>query len=194
MPQAGSPLLRNSCVSGEWLLIKLDDHSVCDYFDCGNDDLNEYFRVDAKPHKAQLLTQTYCLSNIADASKPVALLDFSNDAVKLEHYKKLVKIPHGKQHSFWPAVKLTRLGVQKQYQRHHIGTHVLNMVKVFFVKDNRTGCRFITVDAYNDPGIIEFYRKNGFTDLPYDESDKTVPMIFDLLPFRPPESFEFQIG
>ena len=194
MPLAESPLTRNSCISGEWLLQQCEDYSLCDDFDCGNTDLNEYFHVDARLHKAQLLTQTYCLLNIADISKPIALLDFCNDALKLEHYKKVVRVPHGKQHSFWPAVKLTRLGVQKEYQEKHIGTHLLNMVKVFFVRDNRTGCRFITVDSYKDPGIVEFYSKNDFMVLPHDISAKTVPMVFDLLPFQPPESFEFQIG
>lgn len=45
---------------------------------------------------------------------------------------------------------------------------------------NRTGCRFLIVDALNEDKVIEFYRKNGFY-LVYDseEEEKEAFLIDD---------------
>lgn len=60
------------------------------------------------------------------------------------------------------------------------------MIKAFFLNENRTGCRFITVDAYNRPEVIEFYRRNGFVQIKAADSSKpetsaTVSMFFPLM-------------
>ena len=57
------------------------------------------------------------------------------------------------------------------------------MVKRFFTTENRTGCRFITVDAYSN--VTDFYRKNGFGF--YTDKDREKPrrvMFFDLIRFK----------
>ena len=55
------------------------------------------------------------------------------------------------------------------------------MAKKFFLEDNRTGCRFMTVDAYNNDRVIKFYKKNGFQFLSNkDTNKKTRIMYFDL--------------
>ncbi len=53
----------------------------------------------------------------------------------------------------------------------------------FFTTDNRSGCRFITVDAYRE--AVAFYEKNGFVvaKTVEDEEDRrasTIAMFFDL--------------
>lgn len=35
----------------------------------------------------------------------------------------------------------------------------------FYSSDNKTGCRFVIVDAVNAPSVLSFYRKNAFTPL-----------------------------
>lgn len=32
-------------------------------------------------------------------------------------------------------------------------------------EDNKTGCRFIVVDAYNEDKVLTYYDKNGFVTL-----------------------------
>jgi len=175
---------RNTFVDGSWTLRKIESQTICDPFDCGDDDLNEYFRVDAPLHKQELLTQTYCLQDSTRPDLVVALLDFCNDAVRIEKYKKAIEIPPRKQYSTLPAVKLTRIGVAKQLQGMDIGSHALNMIKKFFTTDNRTGCRLITVDAYNTERVIRFYEKNGFK--PFSDKDKRKQnrsLFFDLKRF-----------
>ena len=59
------------------------------------------------------------------------------------------------------------------------------MSKEFFRTNNRTGCRFITVDAYNDEATLNFYKKNGFDFLwNADKNDNTRIMFFDLMRFE----------
>jgi len=69
----------------------------------------------------------------------------------------------------------------REFRGHGVGTNLLNMVKRLFVTENRTGCRFITVDAYNDPEVLTFYQKNDF-DFFYDKDSRnlTRAMWYDL--------------
>jgi ribosomal protein S18 acetylase RimI-like enzyme len=85
----------------------------------------------------------------------------------------------------FPAVKIGRLGVSFQYQRQGIGTHLLNLTCKMFLKDNRTGCRFVTVDAYNSESVLDFYKRYGFDFLTQqDEERKTRAMFIDLARMR----------
>ena len=177
MPNAN----RNEFTDGIWVLKKVDNRALCDSFDCGDDDLNEYFRVDSIAHQQELLTQSYCLQSSNYPEIALALLDFCNDAVRIEQYKGLIKIPPHKKYRTLPGVKLTRFGVQKELHRTHIGTNALNMVKKMFITDNRTGCRLLTVDAYNIPKVLSFYEKNGFQPFPTNKKNKdTLALFFDL--------------
>lgn len=179
---------RNEFVDGDWILKKVENIAICGSFDCGDADLNEYFHVDAILHKQELLTQTYCLQLRAIPDLVIALLDFCNDTVQLKKYSNTINIDidERKRYSYLPAVKLTRFGVEKRFQGANIGTHALNMVKKFFTIDNRTGCRFITVDAYNKPKVINFYEKNEFKLLTGKDKNKNLrSMFFDLKRLKP---------
>jgi len=176
---------RNSFSDGTWTLEKIEDLAVCKTFDCNDGDLNEYFHLDVFFHRKELLTQTYYLYANHFPKLILALLDFCNDAVRLTQYKGKVNLDARKQYASLPAVKLTRLGVTKELQRMNIGTNALNMVKLLFLQDNRTGCRFLTVDAYNNPGVISFYQKNGFALLTEKDKEKnTRSLFFDLKRLR----------
>ena len=78
---------RNIFDDGSWVLRKVEDQAICDAFDCDDNDLNEYFHVDAPLHKVELLTQTYYLQDNTRPDLVLALLDFCNDAVVIKKYK-----------------------------------------------------------------------------------------------------------
>lgn len=60
----------------------------------------------------------------------------------------------------------------------------MSAIKYDFIHGNKTGCRFIVVDAYNKPEVIGFYSKNAFDFLTLEnENDKTRLMFFDLFSF-----------
>ena len=143
-----------------YILEKIADLSECDTFDCGRSDLNEYFRQDVKIYREEMFTQTYKIYKETEPDVIVALLDFCNDSIRVEKFVEKPNInPRISPKIPFPAVKLTRFGVRTELHQHHIGTKVLNIMKVLFITNNRTGCRMITVDAYKD--VVGFYKKNG---------------------------------
>lgn len=60
-----------------------------------------------------------------------------------------------------------------------MGSFLLDFIKSHFIIDNKTGCRFLTVDAYAD--AIPFYQKNGFIPLNEEDADAATRLLyFDL--------------
>jgi hypothetical protein len=77
-------------------------------------------------------------------------------------------------------VKLCRLGVDETAKGLRIGTTILNYIKSMFVINNKTGCRFLTVDAYLN--AVPFYEKNGFRFMNAEDNDPhTRLMYYDLM-------------
>lgn len=182
---------RNQLKVDNWILNQVDpkrDVEILYSFDCGDSDLNEYFQKESLLNKLALVGQPYYLYDATVAKIiPVALIDLCNDSVRKEGskrqpgYLQVANVEEGKQFAFLPAVKITRFGVNKSFQRLNIGSHALNMVKTLFITTNRTGCRFITVDAYNKPEVKKIYKKNGFKFFyDKDKNKHTRSMFFDL--------------
>ena len=168
-------------------LKRLTSTSALRPFDCNDTDLNDFFYDDALNQLRELLAVTYVLEN---EDETVAYFSVLNDKISREDPKtqkrirKLEKlIPHGKKYSSYPAVKIGRFAVHTKYQNQKTGRMLIDFIKAYFITKNKTGCRFITADAYED--AFGFYQRNGFEFL--TESDKgedTRLMYFDLTPFR----------
>ena len=93
------------------------------------------------------------------------------------------KVSNHKRLKSYPAVKIGRLGTQKSLAGQGIGREILDYVKLLFAIGNKTGCRFLTVDAHRD--ALGFYLKCGFQYFTAtDETDDTRLMYFDLKPFK----------
>lgn len=148
-------------------LIRLEHNYAIKDFDCDDSDLNEFLLVDSCPQLMQLFSVTYLLEE-NETDKTVAFFTLVNDKIKVEdsssknfwNRKVGQNIPHNKRRKDYPAVKIGRLGVHKEYKGRKIGTLILDYIKVWFVEKNKTGCRFVTVDAYSQS--LPFYEKNGF--------------------------------
>lgn len=145
---------------------KLSPHENRKPFDCGDTDLNDFFLNDSAGHALQLLSVTYVLE---DNKETIAFFSVLNDRIQKDDrtkgaFRRIRKtLPPGKHYGSYPAVKVGRFGVDKSHQRLKTGTDVMNYIKILFVdKQQKTGCRFITVDAYNNDCVIMFYEKNGF--------------------------------
>ena len=157
------------------------DFSIFTGFTCcrpdDNDrDLDDFIKNDAERHLQDKMAVTYgvFLPGKSLSEYPLAFFTLQNDALKIQSAGYSYKTP--------PAVKIGRFGVNSEDQGKGIGTDVLNMVKDFMCSDNRTGCRYITLDAYNKERIIKFYQKNGFAFLKEPKPQNLqIPMYFDLL-------------
>lgn len=178
----------------------------CQRFDCGHDDLNDFFVNDVLNYTSELLGKSYCFTLDEDESQIVAAFTISNDSIKTftlpnARRKKIISdIPREKHMKSYPAVLIGRLGVSKDYRRMEeeeksIGDQLMDFIKSWFVdKANKTGCRFIVVDSYNDIAPLKYYKRNGFsalfsteeqekeyTNLPKDNKLATRLLYFDLI-------------
>lgn len=82
-------------------------------------------------------------------------------------------ISNAKRGRSYPAVLIGRIGVNEDFQGFQVGSQLLDFVKAWFYhKDNKTGCRFIVVDAYNKQRVLSYYANNGFKFLFKTEEDE----------------------
>ena len=173
----------------EFSLIRLTNDHLLKPFDCEDHDLNDFFTSEAKDYQKNLLAVTYIIES---DEKTVAFFSLLNDKIAMEDfdtksqwYKKISnRLPRNKRHKSYPAVKIGRLAVDSHYQGNGLGKIILDYLKQLFIDNNRTGCKFITVDAYSQS--LKFYEKNGFEYLTSkDANDDTRLMYFDLIKIIP---------
>lgn len=149
----------------------------CKPFSCDDDDLDEFFSKDCLINQRKLLGKTYlfCLKNQPDTI--VTAFSLSNDSIRLTN-----RITDEDKEQFlddtelrdktlkrFPAVLIGRLGTSKDFAGRGYGSAIMDFIKVLFRTNNRTGCRFLIVDAMNRPETLHFYEKNGFQYLINDE-------------------------
>lgn len=165
-------------------IVRLDQGHMVHSFDCDDIDLNDFLRNDSLKQQEQLFGVTYLLQ---DQQRTAAFFTLINDKIKLEEGQSRnywntqigKNIPYNKRRKDYPAVKLGRLGVQKELKNMGIGTMILRYLKNWFVTNSKTGCRFLTVDAYTQS--ISFYQKNGFKYLTDKDQEKNTRLLyFDL--------------
>lgn len=159
-------LLRNDC-----LIYRLQSEEELLSFSCGDSDLDEFFHRDAFLYDKQLLGKTYFFALTGDEPRIVCAFTLANDSIKAalipntSRNKIQRKIPNSKRTRSYPAVLIGRLGVSVDFQggENGIGSQTIDYIASWFLMpDNKTGCRFIVVDAYNRADVLHFYEKNGF--------------------------------
>lgn len=163
----------------------VEDFAVFAGFSCGNNDLDGFIRDDAERHETALMTKTYAITYLVDPAtgdnETIGFVSLLNDSLRIDDGSNPKATPSGFNYKNSPAVKIGRLGIDCTYHRSGIGSSVMNLIKSMFLSCNRTGCRFITVDAYKNRKTLAFYQKNGFDFLTTsDKSRRTRLLFFDL--------------
>ena len=172
-----------------------------DKFTCGNEDLDDFFQNDSIAYAEDLFGKTYCFQMKENVKELLCAFTVSNASIFTmllpnARKKKVAKnVSYVKRDLIYPAVLIGRLGISTRYQQHHIGTELMNFIKSWFVdSSNKTGCRYLIVDAYNSDIPLAFYKKNGFDfifsteeqekdyrKIVSDEPLRTRLMFFDLI-------------
>lgn len=153
-------------------------------FACGDEDLDDFFAHDAANYQRQLLSVTYLLQVDGTVAGFFSLLNDKIQSSEIEvpgtRNRMQRPIPNDKRAQSYPAVKIGRLAIAHQFQGQKLGSALLESILNLFGDNNKTGCRFVTVDAYcNATG---FYEKHGFDYLTADDADaKTRLMYLDLI-------------
>lgn len=137
-------------------------------FSCGNEDLDSFFHEDYLPYEDELMGKSYCFLHdekkvvvgaftVCNASIHNRLLSSGAKKAMSAH------LNEEKRNINYPATLIGRLGINKDFQGLHIGSELMNFIKAWFIEpNNKTGCRYILVDAYNTPNTIGYYKRNGF--------------------------------
>ncbi|WP_455667096.1 GNAT family N-acetyltransferase [Phocaeicola sp.] len=163
---------------------RLERNETIESFDCEDADLNDFILREAPLYQDALLAVTY-IAKFDD--HPIAYFSLANDRVSLGDFENKTEFNRFRKHRFvnekrlksYPAVKVCRFAVDKDYRGSGIGTVLMDFIKDYFIDNNKTGCRFITVDAYLN--AISFYEKNDFIPLlPNDTDEHTRLLYYDL--------------
>lgn len=162
----------------------LKDAECAENFDCGDEDLNEFITQEAGLYREALLAVSYVVEDKMCKDKVAAYFSLANDKISLAEFKsnsefnrfRKRKFIHQKRLKSYPAVKLCRFGVNCSNRGTGIGSYLLDFIKTLFVTNNRTGCRFLTVDAYKE--AVPFYLKNGFVPLTAKDSDSYTELLY----------------
>ena len=146
--------------------------ATCKPFDCGHEDLNDFFLTDCIPYSNDLIGKSYCFTLDESPETIVCAFTISNDSIKVADLpnarKKKINelVAREKQFRSYPAVLIGRLGVNQEFKGMGIGPELMNFIKAWFIDgQNKTGCRFIVVDSYNELGPLNFYAKCDFKAL-----------------------------
>ncbi len=156
----------------------------CNPFSCGHDDLDDFFRNDYKLYADKLLGKTYAFRRIDSPREIVAAFTLSNDSIRIrqlrpEDKEQIEYITENGEKNLrrFPGVLIGRLGTNLIYSGKGYGTAVMDFIKAWFRSDeNKTGCRFIIVDAHNNPATLHYYEKNGFRYLYSEEVNEAKAM------------------
>ena len=145
--------------------------------------LLEYFLKDAKDVESELNTKSYFLHE-KNNQDPLVGFSISNNA--LEACSDIdMAILHNSQYNIYPAVLIGRFATHTKYTKKGLGSLTIDLIKNWFITDNKTGCRFIIVDSRKE--AVNFYTKCGFEEYP-EENKKTKQdttlLYFDLKAYQ----------
>lgn len=112
----------------------------CDYFDCENKDLNDFFANDAVKYAKRLLGKTYVFCLKENPNTIVAAFTVSNDSIrmtnKLNEESKQIFLHdtslEDKCLRRFPAVLIGRLATNKNFAGKGIGSGVMDFIKYWF--------------------------------------------------------------
>lgn len=165
-------------------LVRLTPDAVLNGFDCGDEDLNSFLVEDAKGFLDKHIATSFILK---DGDNIVAYFCLLNDKISRQdvtnsQWKKIKGgFPERKQFGSYPAIKIGRFAVSRQYKGRNIGTDLMNLLKgMLNDSPSYSAFRYLTVDAYLS--AIDFYCKNNFKLLSEKiENEHTRLMFFDMM-------------
>ncbi|MBO7160241.1 MAG: GNAT family N-acetyltransferase [Paludibacteraceae bacterium] len=163
---------------------QLHEGDIIKSFDCGDAELNDFILCQSENYRKTLLAVSYVLEENNDV---IAYFSLSNDNLSAEIFDSKTnfnrqmrkRFVNEKRRKHFPAMKIGRFAIETSQKSKGIGSALLGIIKTFLIKNPQSGCRFITVDAYND--AVGFYERNGFVMVNEFQADRrTQPMFFDL--------------
>jgi GNAT superfamily N-acetyltransferase len=148
------------------MFVLSEEQKITD-FDCGDEDLNDFFNSEALLYKRQMLAETYFFRHKSSGAI-VCAFSISASSIKTSDLPgsrgKKVKelIPREKMLKAYPGILIGRLGVAKIFNGQGAGSQLMKIIKDYSLVTLPGFVRYLLVDAYNEPAVINFYQKNDF--------------------------------
>lgn len=142
-------------------LLEGSDVPSLNAFDCGDEDLNDFWVSDAWRLQVENVAKTYLAFDTRNEAV-VGYFTLLSDSLHLLTRERRKLGLASDDHPIVPATKIARLGVDKNAQGLGAGRF---LVRAAFAVSRDvaelTGCHLLTVDAY--PAALPFYEKLGFS-------------------------------
>ncbi len=161
-------------------IVKLSVGFDLSIFDCEDNDLNSFLKDDALIYQNGSLAITYlCLYK----NQIIGYFSLSSDAIRLDIGEKEAMPEPKRRLGEYPAVKISRLAVHKDFRKRVVGTFLVKAAvgKIAGAIIKEIGVRFVTVDAYEQ--ATEFYKKLGFTQNLAKKRTSGLSMRYDLIDY-----------
>jgi GNAT superfamily N-acetyltransferase len=162
-----------------------ENHCLLD-FDCNEHEINDFLLNDALNYQKEQFAITYVFTK---DNQVVAFFSLLNDSLHDKGYENTVwnrfhrhnNIPNQKRIRQYPAIKIGRLGITKNYQGTGLAYSMMDFIKGFTRLNQKSASRLLLIDAYNKTKQLNFYKRNDFVLLNAIQSNTdTLSMYFDL--------------
>jgi GNAT superfamily N-acetyltransferase len=137
------------------------EESVYQEFKCDRQELNDFLIEDALDYHAYGLTKT---TLVFHNKALIGYFSLSADKIVLTQTEIDELALNGEfPITYFPAVKITKLAVDKEYAGKGYGKSILELIEGL-VFGHHMAVRFLTLDAVNEQSVLGFYTKNGFEE------------------------------
>lgn len=157
-----------------------DDLQYLDSFDCGDIDMNTFYRDEFYEEMELGLNATYALLFKGELA---VLCSICADRINLAaDEKEETELPRG----VVPAIKIARIGRDIRFKEQRLGKLMLDYIILMILKEyyKSIGVRMITLDAY--PNRVEFYEELGFkVNKNQGKDNHNVSMRLDIFDYNP---------
>ncbi len=151
-----------------------------DLFKC-DAKLRHFFVEQARESEDELITKTYFLCRDT-IEEPLVGFSLSNTAIEACMELNMA-ISNSSQYRIYPAVLIGRFATHEDHLRQGYGRLAVDLIKTWFITENKTGCRFIVVDSR--PDSTPFYLSCDFEYYPVQRhQSRTELLFFDLKAFK----------
>ncbi len=170
-----SEQLENSNLDVELVVLSLDENDDLSSFNCSSEELNDFLKNNASIDQKNLVNRTQlCFWNnklVGFFSLAAGTIETKSviDGIELYQYRK------------YPAVKIARLGIDSRFEKHGIGTYLVQVImgQVMSICEN-IGCRYLLVDSKLES--TGFYEKCGFRVAEKNKKTQFTPMYLNMQP------------
>lgn len=149
----------------DFILAPVDDvdQGILDSFTSGDAELDVFLKEDAKSYAKHGITSTTVVF-LDQCRSPIGFFSLSCDSLRLEGVELTeLGLPFQAAIDFFPAVKITKLAVAKDFQSRGIGEVIINLIQgISFTPP--FSARLLTVNAVNREGTLRFYRRLNFLE------------------------------